>query len=327
MKKTFLFMFLLSLGVMFVSCEKDDDKPKDEENELAYISNTFEAIKVIHDNLGADAEKTPADLVKLYDEKIKDNIALTEQPVFANWIGHMKDNADQTAEAGKAGKLGKRFLNEKGIELPQMVKKGFIGSFQLNGFNKALREGVQAKTKEDRKKALDKGVAYLLGDVSYLEKAKDADGAYPVYPGSQFSHYMNKVSTSEKYKNIGDDLYNVFKDAYTKTDDASAYSNTLLEINKLVVTIVAFRGVHYLTKGEELQGGFSEDAAHEVSEGLGFCYSLQFAYKPHGQYYLTKEQAEEFTTVDLWGAGAPEFLDNKANEIADLFDFTVADAK
>ncbi len=321
-------MFLLSLGVMFVSCEKDkNDDPKPEENELAYISNTFEAIKVIHDNLGADAEKTPADLVKLYDEKIKKNIASSEQALFAGWIEHMKDNADQTAEAGKAGKLGKRFLNEKGIELPQMVKKGFIGSFQLNGFNRALYEGIQATTKEDRKKALDKGVAYLLGSVEQLEKAKDADGKYPVYPGNQFTHYMNKVSTSEKYKNIGDDLYAALKDAYTKTDDKAAYSNTLLEVNKFVVTIVGFRAVHYLTKGEELQGGFSEGAAHEISEGLGFCYSLQFAYKPHGQYYLTPAQAKEFTTVDLWGANAPEFLDNKANEIAGLFDFTVADAK
>ncbi len=205
--------------------------------------------------------------------------------------------------------------------MAQLVKKGFIGAFQLNGYNHAMMTGVGAGTKEKRAAALDKAVTFLLGEKSYLDKEPDADGNYPVYDGNQFVHYMNKVGN-------GAQIYAAIKDTYTKTDDKTAFNSALLNINALVTKTVAMRAVHYLKEAAELQGGFDEEVAHEVSEGFGFCYSLQFAYIPHGQFYLTHEQAVAFTEYNLWDVeNVPAALEAKAREIAEAFGFDYDDAK
>ncbi len=324
MKKTIL--FLLALGMFAVSCKKDEEetpvKPNPQPSQdLTYISNTFKSIKIIHDNLKADAAQTPDQLLEMYKKDIKPNVAANTTADFEAWIPVIKENADMTASEGQSGLLGKRFLNAKGVEVSQLVKKGFIGAFQMNGYNYALMSGVGADTKEKREAALDKAVTFLLGEKSYLDKEPDADGNYPVYDGNQFVHYMNKVG-------MGTPIYTAIKDAYAKVDNENAFKGALLSINALVTKTVAMRAVHYLKKAAELQGGFDEEVAHEISEGFGFCYSLQFAYVGHGSFYLTHEQAIAFTEYNLWDVeNVPAALEAKGREIAEAFGFDYDDAK
>ncbi len=311
MKKTILFLFVLSLFA--VSCEDKKDEPEVKQD-FSKIQSTFKALKVIHDNLKGDASKTPAQLLELYNKDIKPNVAKAASADFEKWIPKIKENGDKEAMAGVAGKLGKRYVNAKGIELAQLVKKGFIGAFQLNGFNFAMMSAVKSTEKAKRKAALDKAVTFLLGDVSYLDKEK-LDGKYPVYDGNQFVYYMNKVD------GMGDKIYTAIKDAYNKTG-SSDFNTALLAINTLVTKTVAIRGVHYLKHAEKLQNGYDVEEAHELSEGLGFVYSLQFAYKGMGQFFLDAAQAQKFTTFDLWDKDkTPAEIEKEAKAIAKMFGF------
>ncbi len=318
MRKIVSFLFVLS--ILTVACEKDKDPKTETQEDLSYISKTFKSIKVIHDNLGSGSEKTLAELLSMYKTDIKPNVAGSVSADFEAWIPKIREGEEE-AEKGKAGKIGKRYVNEKGVEVAQLVKKGFIGAFQLNGFNLAMREAVTAVEKSKRKAALDKAVTFLLGDISYLDKSK-VDGKYPVYDGNQFVYYMNKVG------DMGDQIYKAIKNAYSKTGDVASFKNALLEINKLVTKTVAIRGVHYLKHAAALQNGYDVEEAHELSEGLGFCYSLQFAYKGMGQFYMTKDSAKALTELDLWDKNVtPVKIEAKAKQIAGMFKFDYNGAK
>ncbi len=326
MKKTILFALVLSF--FFVSCQDDEKNEPTENTELKTISNTFKSIKEINDNLGVDG-KTGQELLELYNKNVKNQVAQSVQDQFANWLEHLKDNADQEAEKGKAGKMGKksRLLNAKGVEVGQFIEQGFIGAFQLNGFTNALKvAAMSADTKEARKKELDKAVTYLLGDIAYLNKEK-VDGQYPEYEDNQFVHYMNKVSEKEGiYKGVADSIYATIKTAYTQTDNQNVFVGLMMKLNGYVTQTVGFRTVEKLKKySKELEeeGKLKSKIAHELSEGLGFAYSLQFAYKGRGQFYITSAQAQEFVDIDLWDTQAPEILNQKATEIEEMFSFAL----
>ncbi len=318
MKKTILFLFALS--VFAVSCKKDD--PVKPTQDLNYISNTFKSIKIIHDNLKADAAQTPEQLLAMYNKDIKPNVAAQATADFEAWIPKIKENGNMEATEGQAGLLGTRFVNANGVEVAQLVKKGFIGAFQLNGYNLSMMKAVGAKDKAEREAALDKAVTFLLGEKSYLDKEPNAEGHYPVYDGNQFVHYMNKVG------DMGTQIYAAIKAAYTKTEDKDAFNAALLDINTLVTKTVAMRGVHYLKHAAALQSGYDVEEAHEISEGFGFYYSLQFAYKGQGQFFVTAENAKAITEFNLWDTeNTPAALEAKAREIATMFGFEYDDAK
>ncbi len=320
-----VFLFLVAISIIAVSCKKEETpKPTPEEptQDLTYISDVFKSIKTIHDNLGGDAVMPLEGMLAMYKKDIKPYVGNDAQADFEAWIPVIREG-EQEASEGQAGKLGKRYINAKGVEVGQLVKKGLIGAFQLHGFNGAMMAAVRTSVKEERIAALDKAVTFLLGDKTYLDKTPDADGNYPVYDGNQFVHYMNKVG------DMGDQIYAAIKDAYAKAGE-DTFTASLVKINVLVTKTVAIRGVHYLKHAAALQNGYDVEEAHELSEGLGFCYSLQFAYNSAqpGQFYMTSEQARAFTEYNLWDTEAtPADIEMKAKEIAEMFDFNYDDAK
>ncbi|MGC1516465.1 MAG: DUF4856 domain-containing protein, partial [Maribacter sp.] len=74
-------------------------------------------------------------------------------------------------------------------------------------------------------------------------------------------------------------------------------------------------------------------AFHDLSEGYGFIYSLQFTRKPNSnEPYFTKAEVDAFL-VDLLDDGPnglwdveDETLETMATNIAERFDFTLAAA-
>lgn len=328
MKKVIVFLSLIIFSTL--SCTDKDLLIPQPEQDLTHIYNTFKAIKIIRDNLGKDSEKSTDELLALYNKEIKPNVARAVKENLASFIEHMKDSVDQTAVRGKAGLLeGRYMLDANGIDLSQFVSHGLMGAFQLNGFTVAFVEAVMgARTKKARKDALDKGVTYLLGDVSYLEKGKDVEGKYPVYDGNLFVVYMNEVSVAGKYKGIADRIYAALKDAYAKIEDRKGFREEMERAYRMVLKVVAFKGVYYLSMGEKLNNGFSAQIASEISKGLGFAYSLQFAYnmRKH-EKYLNFDQAREFVGIDLWSNDTPQILTEKASTIAKTFGFSVSDVQ
>ncbi len=239
----------------------------------------------------------------------------------------MVNKYDDVAVKGETGKLGKRYVSAKGVETVQVIKKGLIGALQLHQTNLAIMGGVmQAQDANAREEALDKAVKYLLGQRE--PQTKDEFKAN----GNAFGKYMMSVAGSDKYKGINDSVYAAVEKAYANVDNKPVYMQTLLQLNGYVNTIVAFRTVHYLAEyTEKIRENFEGESVHELSEGLGFAYALAFSYNPENhQPYLSAEKAKEVTNVNLWDEAEDNsgnsLLDKTAQEIADMFDFTVEDA-
>jgi hypothetical protein len=74
-----------------------------------------------------------------------------------------------------------------------------------------------------------------------------------------------------------------------------------------------------------------QDSFHDLSEGLGFVYSLQFTRKPNSnEPYFTKVEVDGFMSVLQAGNGfwdvTEEVLEDISNTIAAKFNFTVEEA-
>lgn len=81
------------------------------------------------------ASKSASEIASVHTkfESEFDKIALASQSV------------SQTAEKGKAGKLGNYLVDAKGIEINQIIQKSLIGAFQMDYIgNVLLKEGLKA---------------------------------------------------------------------------------------------------------------------------------------------------------------------------------------
>ncbi len=328
MKKVLLLATLgLSLGLAFTSCSKDDDEPtviytmQNPTNtaELNKIKAEFAAIKAEDFDKVPVAEQAKAD-IKLWNEEYKVVKALTTE-----------------ASEGQAGYLPdgtkKRYVTAKAVEPNQLIAKGLIGAYQLKNFNRCVMEGVRAKSAKARAEALNKAVVYLLGDLKF-GKTKDDFKA----EGNSFGKYLMSISTKEggKYFGLNKMLEAEITKAYTTVADGKGYIQCLSKIGAYANTVVAFRGLHYIagyTEKLREEGGMTGHNVHELSEGLGFIYSLQFAYKfaEHGKYYLSADDAKAVANVDLWAEAKDKsgasLLDKIAEKVVNQFDFTLAEAK
>ncbi len=308
-------LFLMGLSLLAVSCNDDDPKKPDEptKNPDYKVVTLDEIVKGF----------------KFIDGVSTKDVAKDAMADLNAWVKELNEitKYNDAAEKGKAGKLGKRYVNAKGVETVQLIKKGLIGALQLNNFNHSLMGGVRAKDAATRKKAVDVAVKYLLGTAT--PKTKDEFKA----EGNAFGKYMMSVSASTKYKGIDEMIYKAIENAYANVENGRAFQGYLMELNEYVTTVVAFRGVHYLAGyGEKIRENFDGENVHELSEGLGFAYSLRFAYNEYAyKYYLTPEEARKFAEVNLWEEAKDKsgnsFLDKESERIAKMFGFTVAEAK
>jgi len=99
-------------------------------------------------------------------------------------------------------------------------------------------------------------------------------------------------------------------------------------------TVIAVRAVYYLQQGKNgIANGDMGGAFHDLSEGLGFVFSLQFTRQSNNvSPYLSKAEVDGFidelldeSSNGFWGLST-ETLENISTEIADKFDFTLAQA-
>jgi hypothetical protein len=104
----------------------------------------------------------------------------------------------------------------------------------------------------------------------------------------------------------------------------------------LISEIIGIRAVYYLQQAKLALQQPTPDfggAFHDLSEGYGFIYSLQFTRRPGAQGpYFSKAEADAFIEdlLDdgpngLWDV-TPATLDALSEAIADRFNFTVAQA-
>jgi hypothetical protein len=185
---------------------------------------------------------------------------------------------NEVAAKGKAGKIGNRLFDAKGIELIQIIQKSFIGALQYDYIaNVLLTKGLDADNKK------------VVSGKLYTQLEQNWDEAYglltlnPIYlAGSTDS----KRGTTEFA--LGSYVWEYNKEAYAKIypaflkGRAAIVNNDKAELKVQADFIkaafekaIAKAAVGYMGKSVDASTS-DESRAHALGEGLGFVYSLRF---------------------------------------------------
>ncbi|GAA4290760.1 DUF4856 domain-containing protein [Aestuariibaculum suncheonense] len=275
---------------------------------------------------------------------------------FDAWISEQADNVfvswNVTAQAGVAGKLQQlgsttvRYFNAKGLELNQAVAKGLIGglmadqmlnnylsdavldagSNMANNDNDVVEVGKTYTTMEHK---WDEAYGYLYGAEENPES--------PVLDADRFLNtYLRQVNDDADFAGIADEVYQALKlgRAAIVAKNYTVRDAQVKVIRENISKAIAVRAVHYLQGAKsDLEAEGTVDYAHafhELSEGFGFVYSLQFTRKPETNApYFSHEEVNAYVdallndnTNGFWDV-TPETLDTISAEIAAEFGFTV----
>ncbi len=291
--------------------------------------------------------------VDFFSDNTTDANAIKEQ--FDSWIEEQVTdvfpNWDVDAVAGTAGKLQEngggstRYINGKGVELNQIFGKGLIGGLMAdqmvnnylstaaldagsniaNNDAETVEEGKNYTTMEHK---WDEAYGYLYGN--------EANPAEPVLNADSFlNKYLARVNDDADFAGIADDVYNAFKlgRAAIVAKEYDTRNEQAEIIREKISEVIAIRTVYYFQQGKNTWATDKAAAFHDISEGLGFLYSLQFTRKTNSEEsYFTKAEIDGFlndllgTGNGLWEDTTPTTLDTISNAIAAKFNFTVSQA-
>lgn len=275
---------------------------------------------------------------------------------FETWINNqvaeVYPNEMVAAEAGIAGQINDggtaRFVNANGLEYNQMLAKALIGAMMadqmLNNYlsvqvldnadnvetndEQVLSEGKNYTAMEHK---WDEAYGYLFGN--------SVDPSSPLADLGSADNFMNKylsrVNDDADFAGIADRIYDAFKKgrAALLASQYDVRDEQADIIQKAISEVIAIRAVYYLQAGKRaMESGTRSDAFHDLSEGLGFVYSLRFTRNPQtGSSYFTKAEVDAFVNdLSIEGNGFWDVpvttLESISEAIADRFDFTLSQA-
>lgn len=276
---------------------------------------------------------------------------------FESWmtaqVNEVFPHQNTLAEAGQAGQIADgssaRYVNAQGLEYNQVFGKSLIGGLMLDqalnnylsptvldaGSNRADQEaGVTADGKPytNMEHKWDEAYGYVYGTAADITNPNLTIGE----DDSFMNKYIGRVNGDTDFATIAEDIYNAFKlgRAALVAGDYETRDAQAEVIQKELSKVIGVRAVYYLIQGSINVGNNEMGAAfHDLSEGYGFIYSLQFTRNPlTAQPYLTGEEVNAIL-VDLMDDGANGLWDVKVETLEDLaatiaakFDFTVAQA-
>lgn len=187
-----------------------------------------------------------------------------------------------TASPGVAGKLGNYLVDERGIEIAQVIQKSLIGALQLDYIGNVLMdEGLDAdngQTAGDKNYTplehnWDEAYGLLTLNPVYLEGSTDAVRNTAEFGAGSYIWEYNKAN------------YAAIHPAFLK-GRAAIVNNDKAELQAQATFIrtemekaIASAALGYLEKWKT--GTTDAARAHAIGEGLGFIYSLRFAHQ-HG---------------------------------------------
>jgi hypothetical protein len=187
-----------------------------------------------------------------------------------------------TASQGVAGKLGNYLLDEKGIEIAQVIQKSLIGALQLDYIgNVLLDEGLNAENIQtagennytQREHNWDEAYGLLTLNPIYLEGSTDAAKNTTEFGAGSYIWEYNKANYAKIYP-----AFLKGRAAVVNNDNAMAREQADF-IRTETEKAIASAALGYLDKWKT---GQTEGArAHAIGEGLGFIYSMRFA-EMHG---------------------------------------------
>ena len=306
-----------------------------------------ESTKSIRSKVAASAD--------FFSSNTVDAAAIKED--LAAWISAQVNevfpNQNELAEAGKAGQIADgtstRYISALGLEYNQAANKALIGALMLDqALNNYL--GTAVLDASDNRSLNDAGT--LADGENYTTMEHKWDEAYgylygtsadPTNPNatigsddSFLNKYIGRVDGDADFAGIAADIWEAFKmgRAAIVAADYDMRDEQAAIIREKLSTVIGVRAVYYLQQGKNnISNGDMGGAFHDLSEGFGFVYSLQFTRQPNSNSpYFTKSEVDGFIS-DLLGDGTnglwdlnTETLDNISTAIAAKFDFTVAQA-
>ncbi|MCG8868813.1 DUF4856 domain-containing protein [Tenacibaculum finnmarkense] len=223
------------------------------------------------------------------------------------------------------------------MELDQIVNE-YLSSDKLNVENEKNKEG---KNYTEMEHHWDEAFGYsalsnnalAITDKAAL-KAGDYAANYRFWGG-----YIYSADASEAGKGVKDRLMNAFLKGRQAIVDKNypARDEQATIIKKELSLVCAIRAAHYLDAGianvnstddPQAQAG----AFHELSEGLGFVYSLQFTNNGSDKPYFSKTEVAEMVTKlkangGLYQDNIGAVLKELSEKVAKRFSFTIAEVK
>jgi hypothetical protein len=326
-----------SLNAMFAHVEGDQDFSDPDMLELNASS------KNVRSKTAASADyfssnSTDANAIKAnFDSWISSQV----NDVFPNW-----GNTASPGNAGLAQELGGsiRYVNEKGLEYNQAFAKSLNGAFLAdqicnNYLSAAVLDAGDNVTNNDNDVLVD-GKDYTTMEhkwdeaFGYLYGAEEDETAPVLEADSFLSKYLYKVEDDSDFTGIADDIYDAFKlgRAAIVAKNYTVRDEQVEILREKISMIIGIRAVYYLQGGKsEIANGDLPSAFHDLSEGFGFIYSLQFTRNPMTDApYVSKSMVDGYIDTLMEDNGfwdvTPETLDQMSEDIAAEFGFTVDQA-
>ncbi|MEO9481608.1 MAG: DUF4856 domain-containing protein [Maribacter dokdonensis] len=266
--------------------------------------------------------------------------------VFPNW--------EVAAAAGTAGQIADgsstRYINAQGLEYNQAFNKGLIGALTIDqvvnnylstavldeGDNVADNDAnvvVEGEVYTNMEHKWDEAYGYVYGLNADAANPNDDLGA-----DSFLNKYIGRVEGDDDFAGIADEIFQAFKlgraAIVAKQYDVRDAQAEI--IREKLSEVIGIRAVYYLQQGKNSLDQETPDyggAFHDLSEGYGFVYSLQFTRKPNStEPYFTKDEVDAFL-IDLMDDGENGLWDVEATTLdaisADIvakFNFTLEQA-
>lgn len=279
---------------------------------------------------------------------------------FESWITQQAANFDeyenQAATPGVTGQIADgtsvRYVTDFGIEPNQLLAKGLIGALMVdqmlnnylspavldeasnieNNDNEVVEDGQVYTTMEHK---WDEAYGYLYGLSADLANPNATIGTDDNF----LNKYVGKVDQDADFTGIADDIFEAFKlgRAAIEAGDYVVRDEQAAIIRQKISEVIAIRAVYYLQAAKDKiettpinTGG----VFHDISEALGFIYSLQFTRRKSSvvPHFSSMEVQDFFIELlsggpdGLWNI-TPGILDSVSTGIAIKFDFSVEDAR
>lgn len=325
---------------------------------LKVETNSEEALLSMYNHQEGGADFSDADL-NASDKNLKSKTAASADYFSDNatdaaaiktqidtWIGNQHDEVfphwNDAASAGNAGQIADgtstRYVSAEGVEYNQVIAKSLIGALLAD---QILNNYTSTSVLDAGSNIEDNDADVLAEGKTYTNMEHKWDEAYGyVYGGtedkpSDLLKYIGSVDGNENYTGIADAIEDAFilGRAAIVAKDYTVRDTQAEIIRENISKVIAVRAVHYLQGGKALLESQEYGSAfHDLSEGLGFVYSLQFTRKPNTDSpYFTKAEVEKFyedilaNENGLWSASSTT-LDEISNKIVDAFDLVLAEA-
>ncbi|PIE51024.1 MAG: hypothetical protein CSA38_00270 [Flavobacteriales bacterium] len=261
-----------------------------------------------------------------------------------NDLEYLSSQRGATASNGVAGMYGNRLVDAQGIETVQLMSKSLMGAFELDQIINHYLSDDKLNVDNDQ---IPQGKNYTAmehhWDEAFGYTGLPADSNVDITSGDNkskykrfWSGYISAVDGSVAGAGIKKDIYNAFikgRQAIVDKDYAER-DKQRDKIVKLMEKVCFIRCAHYLREGADVLENPNAtmeqkaSAFHEIAEGLGFLYSIDFT--PKGQALPANHKGSFYVQMirqmGLYSPGIAQALKMGANKMAEIGGFNLQDA-